>query len=132
MTPQSTDVPDDCPVRECPIDMDLLVAMKDMAAFRRVGTILSGILSAAIIGLCGWLAGVQSAINSLENVDADRGARLVMLESTQRMMVTELTTQGRQGATQQEAISQITARLASMEAKLDRLLERGNGNGGTK
>jgi hypothetical protein len=65
-------------------------------------------------------------------VDADRGARLAIVETTQRMVVTEMTAQGRQDATQQEAIQQITARLASMEAKLDRLLERSNGNGGSK
>ena len=122
-----------CPNRECPIDVDLLGGIRDMAAFRRVGTILSGILTAAMIGVTGWVVGLQSAINTLENVDSDRGARLAIVEATQRMVVTEVTAQGRQDATQSEAISHVMSRLTSMETKLDqiysRLLERNNGGG---
>lgn len=125
-----------CPNRDCPIDLDLLSGIRDMAAFRRVGTILSGILTAAMIGVTGWVVGLQSAINSLENVDADRGARLAIVEATQRIVVAEIQTQGRQGASQQESIAHVTSRLASMETKLDqiysRLMERNNGNGGGK
>jgi hypothetical protein len=113
--------------RDCPIDLDLLQGMRDMAAFRRVGVILSGILTAAILALGSWLAGIQSAINELRNTDAERGSRMVYTETTQRGVLTELALQSRQDASQQEAISRITTELAAIQNKLDRLLERQNG-----
>lgn len=113
--------------RDCPLDLDLLQGVRDMNAFRRVGTILSGLLTAGVLALAGWLAGLQAAINDLRGVDADRGARMIQVETNTRSLMSEMASQGRTDATQQEAIQRLTDQLARIDAKLDRLLERQNG-----
>ena len=115
---------DACEREGCPIDIGLLQSLKGLDAFRRVGSILSTLICAAIVGICGWLVGLQSQLVDVDRSNAANAPRIVVLEKEVTSLRSEVMAQSRASAAQQEYQSSTERRLASMEAKIDRLLER--------
>ena len=114
-------------VRLCPMDVDMVKTVKDMRAFFRVASIFGGLLTLVLSGVITWAVGIADDVAILTNMQADRGSRINTLETNQRAVMAEMASQGRSDAMQQEAINRITVELATIQNKLDRLLERQNG-----